>query len=79
MWKCEMENVMIWGKLWVHHETDKNLMNSLQLIPTHTKIKIDKQKIKTNWADERIEDMEWIMNDKQTRSKFQGVSPVERS
>ena len=25
----------------------------------------------------RMKDMEWIMNDKQAKSKFQGVSPVE--
>ena len=41
----------------------------------------DTHKIKTSWADERIEDegyyMEWIMNDKQAGSKFQGVSPVK--
>ena len=30
-----MENVMIWGRFWVHHEADKNSMNSCQLIPTH--------------------------------------------
>ena len=41
----------------------------------------DKHKIKTSWADERIEEWkirEWIMNDKQVKSKFQGVSPVEK-
>ena len=26
----------------------------------------------------RMKDMEWLMNDKQAESKFQGVSPVER-
>ena len=25
----------------------------------------------------RMKDMEWIMNDKHAKSKFQGVSPVE--
>ena len=39
----------------------------------------DKHKIRTSWADERMKNMEWIMNDKQAGSKFQGVSPVERS
>ena len=28
--------------------------------------------------ESRMKDMEWIMNDKQAKSKFQGVSPVER-
>ena len=26
----------------------------------------------------RMKDMEWIMNDKQAKSKFQEVSPVEK-
>ena len=26
----------------------------------------------------RMKDMEWTMNDKQAKSKFQGVSPVEK-
>ena len=26
----------------------------------------------------RMKDMEWIMNDKQAKSMFQGVSPVEK-
>ena len=28
--------------------------------------------------ESRMKDLEWIMNDKQAKSKFQGVSPVER-
>ena len=52
-----MENVMIWGRFWVHHEADKNSMNSCQLIPLY-----DKYKIKTNWANERIEDEGYGMN-----------------
>ena len=39
-------------------------------------------KLKTSWADERIEDEGYgmnLMNDKQPWSKFQEVSPVERS
>ena len=32
VWKCELKNVMIWGKFKVHHEADINSMNSCQLI-----------------------------------------------
>ena len=39
VWKCEMKNVIscnvLRGRLWVHHEADKNSMNLCQLIPTH--------------------------------------------
>ena len=52
MWKCEMKNVMIWGRFQVHHEADKNSMNLCQLIPTH----YEKQQISTSLADERIDD-----------------------
>ena len=52
-----MENVMIWGRFYAHHEADKNSMNSCQLIPTH----YEKQQI-ISWADERIEDERYKMN-----------------
>ena len=61
----------------MHHEADKNSMNSCQL-----QLLVNKHKIKTSWADERIKDEGCgmnIMNNKQARSKFQGVSQVERS
>ena len=29
--------------------------------------------------ESRMKDMEWVMSDKQAGSKYQGVSPVERS
>ena len=42
----------------------------------------EKHEIKSSWADEmngsRMNDIEWILNDKQAKSKFQVVSPVER-
>ena len=87
--KWKMENVIIWGRFWVHHEADENAVNSCKLIPTH--YIYDKNKIKTSWADRglllldsilfdqrQMKDMEWIMNEKQVGSKFQGVSLVER-
>ena len=40
VWKCEMENVMIWERFWVHHEADRNSLNSCQLISTHYMINI---------------------------------------
>ena len=40
--KCEMENVMIWGSFWVHHEADKNSMSA------YSDTLYDKHKIKTN-------------------------------
>ena len=53
----------------------------IEFLSAYSDTLYDKHKIKTSWADERIEDgkdMEWIMNDKQAKSKFQGVSPVEK-
>ena len=49
-----MENVMIWGRFWVHHEADKNSLNSCQLIPTHYMTNIKLKRV--SWTDERIED-----------------------
>ena len=72
-----MENVMIWGRFKVHHEADRNSVNFCQLIPTHYAI----QQIIIIWADKRVEDEGYEMNNewhKQAGSKFQGVSPVER-
>ena len=42
----------------VRHEADKNSENSCQLIPTHYMAK----QIKISWADERIEDEGYGMN-----------------
>ena len=55
----------------------------IEFLSAYSDTLYDKHKIKTSWADERIEDevmkdMEWIMSDKQAKSKFQVVSPVER-
>ena len=42
----------------MRHEADKNSENSCQLIPTHYMTK----QIKISWADERIEDEGYGMN-----------------
>ena len=62
----------------MHHEANKNSMNSCQLIPTNYMTNIQLKRIK-QMNGSRMKDMELIMNDKQARSKFQGVSPVKRS
>ena len=54
-----MENVMVWGRFWVHHEADKNSMNSCQL---YSDTLYDKHKIKTSLADEPIDDEGYGMN-----------------
>ena len=59
VWKCEMENVMVWGRFWVHHEADKN---SLNFMSAYSDTLYGKQQIKTSWADERIEDEGYGMN-----------------
>ena len=68
VWKCEMKNVMIMRKIlsapWSWQEFNEFLSADSDTL-------YDKHKIKTSWADERIEDegyMEWIMNDKQVKS-----------
>ena len=43
----------------MHHEADRNSLNSCQLIPTHYMTNI---KLKTSLADERIEDEGYGMN-----------------
>ena len=63
---------MIWGRFWVHHEADKNSMNSCQLIPTHYMTNIKLKRIE-QMNGSSMKAMEWIMNDKQASSKFQGV------
>ena len=55
-----MENVMIWGRFWVHHEADKNSLNSF--LSAYSDTLYDKHKIKRSWADERIEDEGYGMN-----------------
>ena len=64
VWKCEMENVMIWRRFWVHHEADRNSLNSCQLIPTHYMTNIKLKRVE-QMSGSRMKDMEWIMNDKQ--------------
>ena len=68
VWKCEMENVVIWGRFWVHHEADRNSLNSCQLIPTHYMTNIKLKRVE-QMNGSRMKDMEWIMNDKQAKIK----------
>ena len=79
MWKCEMETVMIWGIFWLHHEAYKKTMNFWLFVFFDTLY--DKHNIKTNWI--RWTDRGWriwneLMNDKQARSKLQGVMHSSR-
>ena len=62
----------------MHHEADKNSINSCQLIPTHYMTNIKLKRVE-QMNGSRKKDIEGIMNDKQAISKFQWVSPVERS
>ena len=52
----------------------------IEFLSAYSDTRYDKHKIKTSWADERIEDEGYgmKMSDKQVESKFQWVSPVER-
>ena len=63
----------------MHHEADRNSVNSCQLIVLfrHTMTNIKLKRVE-QMNGSRMKDMECIMNDKQAKSKFQGVSPVER-
>ena len=77
-----MENVMIRGRFWVHHMK----LTRIQWIHVslYSDKLYDKHKIKTNWADERIEDGMWneyIIDEWQTgQIKVpRERSPVERS
>ena len=61
----------------MHHKADRNSVNSCQLIPTHYMTNIKLKRVE-QMNGSRMKDVECIMNDKQAKSKFQGVSPVER-
>ena len=81
MWKTtdEMKCENVKWKMWWYEEDfegivklHKNSMNSCQLIPTHYMTNIELKRIE-QMNGSRMKDMEWIMNDKQARSKFRGV------
>ena len=61
----------------MHHEADRNSLNSCQLISTHYMTNIKLKRVE-QMNGSRMKDMECMMNDKQAESKFQGASPVER-
>ena len=86
MWqtKDEVKCENVKWKMWWYEEDFECIMKltgihwvPVSLFPTHYMTNI-----KLKWVEQmngsRMKDMEWIMNDKQAKSKFQGVSPVDK-
>ena len=61
----------------MHHEADRNSLNSCQLIPTHYMINIKFKRVE-QMNGSRMKDMECLMNDKQAESKFQARGQSSR-